>query len=158
MPSPYPPTPSPAFIPHLAAIEFTIGGGVERRGMQSQVALPATRMYLSLDPRRPGQEVNRWPSDLPWWPFLSPCCLAGRKDAVCCPQAPLTRSPLLNPTRETRLLIPGSSLLMLTFFLPLFLSLPFPIFFSLASAPTLSYFDIVPFFFHRLFCTPVRCK
>lgn len=32
MPSPYPPTPSPAFIPHLAAIEFTIGGGLNAEG------------------------------------------------------------------------------------------------------------------------------
>lgn len=87
---------------------------------QRQVAPLVTRMYLSPDPWPRWQEVSRWPSDLPWWPFLSPCCLAGRKDAVCCPQAPLTHSSLLS-SGETRLLIPGLSVFMLTFYSPFFI-------------------------------------
>lgn len=67
-------------------LTYSLGGGLNTEGTnQRQVAPPATRMYLSSAPWRPGQEVSHWPSDLPWWPFLSPCCLAGRKDAVCCP-------------------------------------------------------------------------
>lgn len=103
---------SPTWLP----LRSTSGGGLTQRETITQVALPATRMYLSLDPPGPWQEANRSPSDPLWWPFLSPCCLTGRKDAVCCPQAPLTCSSLLSPTRETRLLIPGLSLLMPAFF------------------------------------------
>lgn len=110
--------PLPASIPHLAAIEVNIGGG-GGGGDHRQVALLATRMYLSPDPWRPWQEVNRWPSDLPWCPFLSSCCLAGRKDAVCCPQAPLTRSSLLSPTRnqiiDSRLVSPNADFFVLLF-------------------------------------------
>lgn len=125
---------------------------------QTQVSPLVTRMYLSPDAWWPWQEVIRWPSDLPWWPFLSPCCLSGRKDAVCCPQAPLSHSPVLSLTRETRLLIPGSSLLVLSFFILLFLSAPFFISFSLVSAPTLFSFDIIPFFFCYFFPVRTRCE
>lgn len=77
----------------------------------AQVAPPATWMHLLPDPQGGGrQEAHRQPSDPLWWPFLSPRCLTGRKDAVCCPPAPLTCSPLLVPTRENTLLIPDSSL------------------------------------------------
>lgn len=61
-------------------------------------------------PREGRQEAEHRPSDPLWWPFLSPRCLTGRKDAVCCPPAPLTCSPLVVPTRENTLLIPDSSL------------------------------------------------
>lgn len=93
-----------------------VGASNAEADNQTQVSPLVTRMYLSPDAWWPWQEVIRWPSDLPWWPFLSPCCLSGRKDAVCCPQAPLSHSPVLSLTRETRLLIPGSSLLVLSFF------------------------------------------
>ncbi|KAK5615910.1 hypothetical protein CRENBAI_020222, partial [Crenichthys baileyi] len=43
---------------------------------------PVTRVYLSLPKSVDPKDVIRSPSDLPWWPFLSPCCLSGRKDAV----------------------------------------------------------------------------
>lgn len=149
--TPLPPTPYlfPTWLPSRLT---------SQRDNQRQVAPPATRIYLDPDPRQPWQEVSLQPSDLPWWPFLSPCCLAGRKDAVCCPQAPLTRSPLLSLTRETRLLIPGSSSPCAHFFISFLLSPPFLIFLSRVSAPTLSYFDIISFFSLHLFFAPVRCK
>lgn len=113
---------SPTWLP----LRSTSGGGWTQRETITQVALSVTWMYLSLDPQGPWQEANLRPSDPLWWPFLSPRCLTGRKDAVCCPQAPLTCSPLLSPTKETILLIPGLFLHILCLLNPSFCLFPFP--------------------------------
>lgn len=97
-------------------------------GDNHRAAPPVTWMYLSPDAWRPWQEVIRWPNDLPWWPFLSSCCSAERKDVVCCPQVPLSPTPLFSRTTETRWLIPGLSLLALASFCVSYISHPLSVF------------------------------
>lgn len=154
------PRPSSTWLP-LRSTSGGRRGGLQRETI-TQVALPATWMHLSLDPRGGRQEANRRPSDPLWWPFLSPRCLTGRKDAVCCPQAPLACSPLLVSTREHRLLIPDSFVLMLAFsfsnpsFCLLLAPPPLPSFFSpycqhpLYPILTSFLFSFVVFFFFCL--------
>lgn len=102
------------------------------------------------------------PSDPLWWPFLSPRCLTGRKDAVCCPPAPLTCSPLLVPDErkhiiDSRLVSCSPMLVCFVALLPQPPRLPNPSFcplppfrllflLSLLSAPTPSYCRVPPLF------------
>lgn len=86
-------------------------GGMRRRKGRRTGGSSCDLDALIARPRGGGrQEAQHRPSDPLWWPILSPRCLTGRKDAVCCPPAPLTCSPLLVPTGENTLLIPDSSL------------------------------------------------
>lgn len=85
---------------------------VRMRGTITQVA----RAHLPLcDPDR--KQVVSQVTPPPRRPFLSSCCLTGRKDAVCRPQAHSLPLPFLTLTRKNRLLIPGSSLFVLTSFI-----------------------------------------
>lgn len=108
-----PPIPlSQSLNPTWVPLRLTSG----TEGDNHRAAPPVTWMYLSPDAWRPWQEVIRWPNDLPWWPFLSSRCSAERKDVVCCPQVPLSPTPLFSRTTETRWLIPGLSLQVLASF------------------------------------------
>lgn len=103
---------------HLPVSELSI----RRWGTITQVA------WAHLSPPRPWQEVGRQPSDPPHhqprWPFLFSCCLTGRKDAVCHPQAPLARSPLLRLTEKPDYWFQVClSLSLLLFFNPVYISL-----------------------------------